>query len=333
MAVFNPLDAYNNGLQGARVDPRADEMLIDLVMRTGGDPDGGRVAYNWGLEGAGKDKLSLLFPYVEQCYPGAFPGPAQLWGDCTAAAAVRGALSSLCVEVVLGKPDEETGLTEEAPEVSEVARKNCPISQESVFSYRGFADDGWSCAAAAQTIMEKGFLLRQNYPDLGIDLTKYTEQTIRIGGAKKPSAAFEAESKKHRVRTVTVIDDIAAIGDYIASGFAVVFCHSVKWSSTRNEDGYSPVVPGEWLHSQSIQGWDSRPATIKKYGEPLALVLNQWAKWNTGPRRVPGTDIDIPEGSYWTKSSVFKRAKCIAYSSILGWPRKKLPDYGFAGHI
>ena len=45
MPIFNPLDAYNNGLQGARVDPRADEMLVDLVMRTGGDADGGRVAY------------------------------------------------------------------------------------------------------------------------------------------------------------------------------------------------------------------------------------------------------------------------------------------------
>lgn len=333
MPIFNPLDAYNNGLQGARVDPRADEMLVDLVMRTGGDADGGRVAYNWGLEGAAKDKLSLLFPYVEQCYPGAFPGPAQLWGDCTAAAAIRAALSSLCVEAVLGKPDEETGHAEEAPEVSEVARKNAVIAQESVFAYRGFSDDGWSCAAAAQTIMEKGFLLRQNYPDLGIDLTKYTESTIRIGGAKHPGPAFEAASKKHRVRTVTVINDVSAIGDYIASGFAVVFCHSLKWSSTRNEDGYSPVVPGEWLHSQSIQGWDARPATIKKYGEPLALVLNQWAKWNTGPRRIPGTDIDIPEGSFWTKSSAFKRARCIAYSSILGWPRKKLPNYGFAGNI
>ena len=333
MPVFNPLDAYNNGLQGARKDPRAEERLADLVMRTGGDPDGGRVAYNWGLVGAGKDKLSLLFPYVEQCYPGAFPGPAQLWGDCTAAAGVRGALSSLCVEAVLGKADEETGLIEEAPEVSEVARKNAVIAQESVFSFRGFADDGWSCAAAAQTIMEKGFLLRQNYPSLGLDLTRYTEQTIRIGGARSPGAAFEAECKKHRVRTVTVVEDVAAIGDYIASGFAVVFCHSVKWSATRNEDGYSPVVPGEWLHSQSIQGWDARPVTVQKYGEPLALVLNQWAKWNTGPRKIAGTDIEIPDGAYWTKSSVFRRAKCIAYSSILGWPRKMLPDFGATGHI
>lgn len=333
MPVFNPQEAYDNGLQGARKDPRAEEMLIDLVMRSGGDADGSRVAYNWGLVGAGKDKLSLLFPYVDQCYPGAFPGPAQLWGDCTAAAAIRGALSSLCVEAVLGRPDEETGMIEEAPEVSEVARKNTVLSQESVFAFRGFSDDGWSCDAAAQTIMEKGFLLRQNYPSLGVDLTKYTNQTIQIGGGKKPSAAFEAECKKHRVRTVTVIDDHMAIGDYIASGFAVVFCAAYKWSNVRNEDGYSPVVPGKWLHSQSIQGWDARPITIKKYGEPLALVLNQWNQWNTGPRRIMGTDLDIPEGAYWTKSSLFRSTKNIAYSSILGWQRKKLPDYGFAGHI
>lgn len=329
---FNPLEAYNNGLQGARVDPRADEMLVDLVMRTGGDPDGGRVAYQWGLEGAGKDKLSLLFPYVEQCYPSAFPGPTQLTGDCVAACSARVILTSLCCEAVLGRADEETGMIEEAPAVSDVARKNFPIAQESLWMWRGYDQDGWSCSAAAQVAMEKGFLLRQDYPSLGFDLTKYTPQSIKIGGSKNPGAAALAECRKHRVRTVTVIEDYMAVGDYIASGFAVANCSAMGFSSTRNEDGVSEQR-GTWQHSQGIYGWDARPITVKKYGEPLALWGNQWAVWNTGPRRILGTNIDIPEGFFWNKASNLRRAKCIAYSSILGWPRKMLPDFGFAGHI
>lgn len=333
---FDPLEAYNNGLEGARRDPRAEEMLVDLVMRSGGDPDGSRNAYNWGLVGAAKDKLSLLFPYVEQCYPGAFPGSAQLWGDCTAAAAVRVALASLCCEVVLGRPDEETGMLEEAPDVVPDAVKHSVLSQESVFAWRGFDDDGWSCDAAAQTIMERGFMLRQNYPALGIDLTKYTPQTIKLGGARRPNDAFLAEQRKHRVRTVTVLKSAAEAMDYIASGFAVAFCSgSLKFSNVRNEDGFSDRVPGAWAHSQGMYAADCRPETIKKYGEPLVLVGNQWNQWNSGPRTILGTDIEIPHGFYWTRSSLFDRtrAKMIAYSSIQGWQRKKLPDLGATGHI
>jgi hypothetical protein len=334
MSIFNPFDAYTNGLQGARVDPRADEMLVDLVMRTGGDPDGGRVAYNWGLEGAGKGKLSLLFPYVEQCYPGAFPGPAQLTGDCVAAAAARVLLASMCCEVILGKPDEHTGLIEEAPAVSDVARKNVPIAQESLWMWRGYSDEerGWNCSAAAKVAMENGFLIRQDYPALGFDLTKYTDQSRKIGGARRPGEAVLTECKKHRARTVTVVDDYMAVGDFIASGFAVQNCSSMAFTRTRNEDGVSDQR-GIWEHAQGLYGWDDRPITIKKYGEPLVLWGNQWAIWNTGPRRILGTDIDIPEGFFWNKASNLRKARCIAYSSILGWPRKKLPDYGFSGHI
>jgi hypothetical protein len=330
--IFNPLDAYNHGLQGVRVDPRADEMLVDLVMRTGGDADGGRVAYQWGFVGAAKDKLSLLYPYVEQCYPGAFPGPSQLTGDCVAACAARVLLASMCCEAVLGKPDEETGLIEEAPEVSEVARKNVPIASESLWMWRGYDSDGWVCSEAARVAMEKGFLIRQNYPSLGFDFTKYTQQSIRVGGSKTPGAAVLAECRKHRARTVTVIDDYMAVGDFIASGFAVATCSSLGFANVRNEDGVSDQR-GTWAHSQGLYGWDDRPVIIKKYGEPLVLWMNQWAAWNTGPRRILGTDLDIPEGAYWTKASILRRCKLIAYSSILGWPRKKLPDYGYSGHI
>lgn len=332
MSIFNPLDAYNRGLHGARIDPRSDEMLVDLVMRSGGDADGDRVAYNWGLEGAAKDKLSLLYPYVEQCYPGAFPGPTQLTGDCVAAAAARVLLASMCCEVVLGKPDEENGLIEEAPEVSEVARKNFPIAQESLWMWRGYDEDGWVCSAAAQVAMEKGFLVRRDYPSLGFDLTKYSQQSLKIGGSKKLGSATLAECKQHRARTVTVVNDYMSVGDFIASGFAVANCSAMGFSSTRNEDGVSDQR-GVWHHAQGIYGWDARPITIKKYGEPLALWGNQWAIWNTGPRRILGTDLDIPEGFFWNKASNLRKARCIAYSSILGWPRKKLPDYGFAGNI
>ena len=62
-------------------------------------------------------------------------------------------------------------------------------------------------------------------------------------------------------------------------------------------------------------------------------VLRHYAKCCAQIALCHVTNIDIPEGFFWNKASNLRRAKCIAYSSILGWPRKMLPDFGLAGHI
>jgi hypothetical protein len=74
-------------------------------------------------------------------------------------------------------------------------------------------------------------------------------------------------------------------------------------------------------------GYDDRDEIKKKYGEPLVLILNSWGIWNGGGRRILGTDIDIPEGSFWTKWSEVKNRSCTAMSGAMGWPAKKLPSF------
>ena len=79
---FNPVAAYEAGLVGARVDPRADEEFGDYILRHGGNPNGSEIAHEWEFAGLGKGKLTLLFPAVMKVFPDCFPNVPQLFGDC-----------------------------------------------------------------------------------------------------------------------------------------------------------------------------------------------------------------------------------------------------------
>jgi len=333
MAKFNPAAQYAAGLVGCMADPRSDEVFADFLIRKGGDPDGGRVSRYWEIMGAGAGKLSALWTVIDQVYPGAWPGPAQLVGDCVGKACSNALLLSLCAEVVEGRPDEVTGDVESAPEVSDVAAANIPIASESIYAWRGSNGHGWVCSEAAKVACEKGFLIRKPYPELGFDLTKYSTSTLKLGGAKAPDNKWLEESKKHIARTATFLKGREQVRSFIAAGYGVFTCSSLGFSNQRNEDGVSKQNT-VWNHSQALAGYDDRPKTHEKYGQALVLWINSWgAKWISGPRKVLNSTLEIPHGSYWALADTIDRASCIALSSVAGWPRRKLPDYGSTGKI
>ena len=332
MADFSPVDAYSGGLMGCRPNPRADEEFADSIIRHGGNPDGGSIAWEWELENCGRGKLSLLTPVIEKVFPGSLPGPPQLWGDCVGAAAANCYLGSLAQEIYDCKPDEVTGLVEGKPDVGDVGQKQGVVARESIFAWRGKSSDGWFCSAAAKAVTEKGVLVRKAYPELGIDLTKYTRDTIRLGGAKAPGSEWLAISSKNVARTATFLKGREQVRDLLCAGYCIFNCSSLGFSRTRNEDGVSSQS-GIWHHAQVFSGYDDRPSTISKYGQALVLWTNSWGSWNSGPRRVRGTDIDIPPGSYWALASTIDRCQCIALSSVSGWPRRRHTTYGAQGNI
>lgn len=332
MASFNPLAAYSAGLVGCRKDLRADEEFADSVLRRGGNPIGAEVAHEWEFAGAGAGKLIVLFPAVQECFPGCWPGPTQLTGDCVSKGCSNALLTSLSLEIKDGKPDEVTGHVEGVPDVPPEGIKNVPVASESLWAWRGYDGDGWVCSEAAKVATTKGFLLRKPYPDLKIDLTRYTDQTLRLGGSRAPGREWLAESSQHIARTATVLTGREQVRDFLFAGYGVFNCSSLGFDRVRNEDGVSRQV-GSWAHSQCWIGYDDRPDTIKKYGQALVLWLNSWSKWNTGPRRIRGIDFDIPEGAYWALASTIDRCSCIALSSVAGWPRRKHTTLGATGNV
>ena len=332
MNNFDPTAAYSAGFVGCRHDPRADEMLADRIVRFGGDPDGGAVAYEWGLENAGAGKLTALFATVESVFPGCLPGPSQLWGDCVSWGCSRALLASLAAEIYDSRADEVTGNIEGAPELPADGIRNSVIAAESLFAWRGFSSDGWVCSEAAQVACQQGFLIRKPYPHLGIDLTNYTKKTIQLGGATPPGGDWLAESKQHIARTATFLKGREQCRDFLASGYGIFNCSGLGFESVRDENGVSRQR-GSWAHSQAFLGYDDRPETIKKYGQALVHWQNSWASFNSGPRGVMGTTLLIPNGSYWALADTIDRCQCIALSSVAGWPRRRLATYGAMGNV
>lgn len=329
---WNPLEAYNNGLVGSVDDPRADEVFGDSILRAGGNPEGGVIAHQWEFAGAGAGKLSLLFPTVLEVFPDCMPGPSQNRGDCVARATANAIRDSMALEIADGKPDEVTGKIEEAPQLSAMGIMQGVIASESLWAWRGYGRDGWNGSASSQVATTRGFLLRKEYPEIGIDLTKYTRDTNSLGDRRMPGEKWLAESKNYRPRTATFLKGREQVRDFIAAGYGVMNTSSLGFSSQRNEDGVSRQQ-GSWAHAQSYLGFDDRPETHQKYGQALVLWMNSWGVWNSGPRRIMGTNIDIPPGSYWALASTIDRCTNIALSSVAGWPKRAHTTYGAAGNL
>ena len=309
-------------------------MCADSIIRHGGNPNGGEIAHEWEFADAGKGKLVTMWEHVMRTWPNCWPGPPQEWGDCVSLGVTRAALMSWTCELLDGKPDEVSGIVEGKPDLTKEAIENCVVSCEATFWWRGRSGDGWSCSSAAQAITtDSGVWLRQPYPEFKFDLTKYSLKNSQLFGARPPSDPIRDAGREHLVRTATFLKGREQIRDFLYAGYGVFFCSGLSWSDKRDENGFSPTTRGGWAHSQAACGWDDRPEIIKIYGEPLCCIINSWSKWNSGPRKVLGTSLEIPHGAYWVKASDMDRCQCIALSSVAGWPARKLKSYGAVGNI
>lgn len=315
---------YEAGFAGCYADPIARNNFRASVPW----PDGWQVSMANDWAGSGAGKLVAPFVFADKVFPGCWPASPQQRGDCVSHGTRNACLLTLMCEIVAGKPDEVTGRLEGIPELPAEGMRDGVLSTEAIYWFRDHGGDGWSCPhAASVACKESGLWLRKNYEELGVDLTRYSGKTAGLYGRESPPAKFLAVGQQHLVRTATELDSFETIRDFLHNGYGVSSCGSEGFSSTRDENGVSNRK-GSWAHAMAYIGVDDRQEIKDKYGEPLVCVLNSWGKWNSGPRRVLGTNIEIPEGSFWAKWSDVKRRYAVAFSSVDGWPSKQLPDYG-----
>lgn len=332
-SVFDVVSAYEKGFIGAYSDPEAEEALMDYIRSSGGIPDGAMACQAYGLEESGKGKLSTPFMEILELYPDSLPGGAQGRGDCVSWSTRNAGLGVLCCEITSGKPDEVTGKLEGAPEVSEAARLSGVLSTEAIYNWRRHGGDGWSCSAAAQVLLkDSGLWLRKKYAEIDVDFTTYSSRNAGIYGSSTPPESWRAIGKDHLVRTATEVNDFEELRDLLANGYCVSSCGSEGFSNKRDEHGVSSRQ-GSWAHAMAYLAADDRDEIKKIYKEPLILVQNSWGEWNDGPRRVLGTNINIPIGSFWARWSDIKGRSMYAFSGVNGWPPKKLKNYGAKGNI
>lgn len=246
--------------------------------------------------------------------------------NCVSHGTKNAVLVTLACEIAAGQPDEVTGILEGAPELSQEGIRQGVISSEYLYWQRGYNGDGWYCPAAAKCVIQNGILLKTSYPELDIDLTKYSGSLAGKYGSRKPPAAVLEEGRKHLVRTSTMLRSFEEIRDYLHNGYGVSSCGGEGFSSSRDENGVSKRQ-GSWAHAMAYIGADDRDEIKQKYGGPLVLVQNSWGRWNNGSKKILGTDIEIPDGSFWARWKDLSRREAIALSSVAGWPARDLPDH------
>lgn len=314
---------YNSGHAGAYRDPEAKEELLASLEW----PDGEQAAYDFGLVGSGEGKLSIPFLAAYKHWPKCWPCPGQSTGDCVSHAGKNSAIVLIGVECELGQPDPVTNVIEGWPVVTADAEAQGVVACEPIYGYRGHGGQGASCDKLIKYVTSVGGIhMRQNYPTLNLDLSKYNASIgIRWGGSGGPPSAVNDEGKKHQIRTATNAAKHEVVRDFTANGYPTWCCSSLGWSSQRDENGYSRQT-GSWSHSWIVMGYDDRAETKSKYGFPLFLYNHDWAKWNSGGRRIMGTEHDIPEGSFWGDARLLNRCECYAMSSFNGFPGRKIDN-------
>jgi hypothetical protein len=331
--VYDVVAAYQTGFVGAYSNPEAAEALRDQITASGGIPDGAMACSAYKLEETGAGKLSLPFLEILKLYPECLPGGAQGRGDCVSWSTRNACLGTMCCEITSGVPDPNSNKLEGAPEVSDTARLNGVLATEAFYNWRRHGGDGWSCAEAAQVALnDSGLWLRKKYDEIDVDFTQYSSRNAGIYGGSPPPESWREIGKNHLVQTVTEVEEYEALRDLLANGYCVSSCGGEGFSSTRDLNGVSNRQGG-WSHALAYLAVDDRQEIKKLYNGPLVLVQNSWGSWNDGGRRIFGTVVDIPVGSFWARWADIKNRYMIAMSGVNGWPPKKLKNYGALGNI
>lgn len=314
---------YQQGYAGAFRDFEARAHLLAGMRH----PNGESVAYQFGLAGSGEGKLSLPFLFAYRHWPKSRPCPGQTTGDCVSQAGAIAAQILIGVEAELMTPDPVTGIIEGYPELSAEGIANGVIATEPQYGARGHGGQGASCSTLQNWMMNKGgVLLRQNYPDVGLDFTRYNSSVGHNWGRSGTPAKVTAEGAKHQFRAATDCSTHEVVRDFVANGYPMWVCSGLGWSSSRDANGYSRQS-GSWSHSWVVGGYDDRTETKEKYGFPLFLYMHNWGRWNSGGRRILGTDLDIAEGDFWGDARLLNRCECTAMSNLNGWPGREMPDF------
>jgi hypothetical protein len=290
------LKAYDEGLKTATFDP-IDMMLLLEQLKT---PFFSEVGDQ--LFATGKGMLSLPYKAIQHFYPNFGTDENQTTGDCVSHSTRNAIDVTRCYEILYKKEKEVF-----------VAR----AATEPIYGFRGHGGQGMHCSQAARFVaVDGGVLLREKYPDIGVDLSKYDAKIgINWGSRGVPEKVMQ-KAKEHQI-VATTVGTIEQARDLLANGYALSVCSNYGFSNVRDKNGISETN-GTWGHAMAWIGCDD---TKERANETLFLVPNSWGKWNSGPR-VHGQ----PEGSFWIRQKVAEAmigyGAAFAFSNFKGFQRK-----------
>lgn len=304
------LEAYNDGFEGWLWNKEIEEKWENFC---GASP--GLYEINPDIKDLHKKVgRALLFRSREKFDPGAYGQEAQTTGDCVSMGDRNARDTSRAVEADRGQSERyyKRGAT------------------EPTYGARGHRGQGMDPTMAAEFVTEYGWLFREVYDDIHVDLSKYNASIgANWGGSGVPDRVKE-KCKDHNVGQWTRPGKLEEALDCIAAGYAG---HSgQRWgtSSRQPKDGINRKSAG-WNHDMGTVGYD---LTEEFFKEQVLFVPNSWAEWNEpnpvwlanqdvyGPW-IPGM-IVVPIHEY---EDYFVNSGSIHfYSDIKGFEVKELPS-------
>lgn len=250
--------------------------------------------------------------------------------NCTSRAGKNTGLVLLGVEAALGEPDEETGEIEGFPEYPLDQQSDGIICYENIYGDRGHRGQGASCSRLIiHVTRDGGLLLRKNYPEIDLDLTKPNTKLAISWGARGTPTNVKELAHANLIRNAVDVPTHEVARDYIHNGYPIWVCSSLGWSDQCDANGYAKRQ-GSWGHSWIVAGYDDRPETIKAYGFPLFLFIHDWGLWSSNKKGIliRDTNILIPPGTFWADARLLDQCDMTALSGLKGWKRQVLPDLG-----
>lgn len=324
---------YERGFDGAYDDPAAEDAFRN-AMETAGCPRSADAAISaGGYRGTGEGVLSLPYLAALRMYPQVLPGGSQARGDCVSWTVRSAAVVSYCAELWYGE-----NLSRYAPPaVSDTGRLHGLFATESWYWFRGHSGEGWNCADAARIALTKaGMLVRQNYPEIGIDLERYSGPTAGKWGSRPPPDDVIAVTSRNLLGSTTVCKTWGEVRDMLANGYAIVTCGSEAFSHSRDERGVCARSREIWRHAMSFIAADDRPEMRARYQcrtGGLVLVQNSWGNYCGDEYPVFESKFKIPAGSFWARWDDVANRSMIAIGGGRGFPAKSIPRLTLGGIV
>jgi C1A family cysteine protease len=220
-----------------------------------------------------------------------------------------------CVSFGTARPVEYTHLVEISKGDKEQFKS---LSRETIYGGSRveiggsrFSSDGSTGAWGSQFVQKYGTLFEQVYGKY--DLTNYSVDRAKAWGKTGVPNDLEPAAAKHKVGTITKINNAEEAIKALANGYFINVCSSRGFELRRNAEGICRPS-SVWQHSMSVIG-------MKKYGSSrLFCIENSW-----GPNSTTGPLVDLPNGACWwvtyeIMDKMFSQGDSWAYSNYEGFP-------------
>jgi hypothetical protein len=261
-------------------------------------------AANPHLQGSGEGKQTLLYKAFKDANGGSYVDyPAQTIGDCVSHGTGHGVDLVACVQIAIGKANEEFKQT--------ATEAIYGMARVDIGGERGSYQDGAVGAWAAKAISTIGTVNREV-------VGPYDGHRAKDWGARGVPSDIKAKAVDHKVKTVSLVTTYEELEDALANGYPVTVCSNRGFTLTRDSDGFcSPR--GVWGHCMLIVG--------TRTDRPGACIFQSWGSdVPSGPLA-----LDQPPNSFWadrdTVSRMLSMQDSWALSNFVGYPGQVLPAH------